>query len=176
MAKSLVDQDHAELNQKLNGDAARLKLNPEASLWSGIEYKFRPRQQIPQHPDGSVVQPPTQNQPTMPLILLRGNNRTPVSPLTNIDHTQAVPNQIFQSAWGQMGRRQSRGGGMGRQRPYNQSQLWDAHTRIPRTQTTTTKGTTRTTTTRTRAYAAGVAGITTHRPETTAQTPMRATS
>ena len=121
VAKSLADRDHAELNQKLNADAAILKLSPEAILWSGIEYKFRPRQLAQQN--DPAMQPIPQNQPVPQPNIQRGNNMTPVSPLTNMDYTnsQLAPNQVFQSAWGQMGRR-GRGIGGGRRPPYNQTQ------------------------------------------------------
>ena len=120
VAKNLVDRDYAELNQKLNADAAILKQNPENALWTGIEHKFRPRSQTVGHPE-TQYQNATQNQQQPTTI--RGNNLTPVSPLMNAEHQNhpMAPNQIFQTAWGQMGRRQPRGANTGRRRPYNQS-------------------------------------------------------
>ena len=124
VAKSLVDRDHADLNKKLNAEAAVLKANPENALWAGIEYKFRPRNLIPGQPDiNTQPQSASQNQPIPAPGTLRGNNLTQVSPLMSVDRTNnpLAPNPIFQTAWGQMGRRQTRGMNVGRRRPYNQS-------------------------------------------------------
>ena len=124
VSKSLVDRDHADLNKKLNEDSAILKQGPDNALWSGIEHKFRPRHLSMTQPDNTIpshIQP--QNQPLANHNTVSGNNLTPVSPLMNIEHpsTHLAPNQIFQTAWGQIGRRQNRGANTGRRRPYNQT-------------------------------------------------------
>ena len=123
VAKSIVDRNHADLNKKLNEEAATLKLDPEGTLWAGIEHKFRPRQINAGQPEAiPYTQPPHTNQQTQQNSA-RGNNLADMSPLTNVDqqNNPLTPNQVFQTAWGQMGRRQTRGSNPGRRRPYNQS-------------------------------------------------------